>query len=138
MSIIIMILLISFLVLVHEAGHFLTLVATMKKYGLKSLNFLEEKDVDKYIKVVEDWNGSVEPLSIAKEAYENYKKKYNDNISFDEFRATISGYAMQKDDSGKYIYHETIAEAFHDYYVNGNNAAKASIEIVNVLNARLK
>ena len=44
---------------------------------------------------------------------------------------------MQTDKSGKPIYHETVAEAFHDYYTNGQNSAKASIEIVQVLMQRV-
>lgn len=127
----------KYAVVVHESGHFLTLVATMKKYGLESLNYMEAGSIEKYTKLVQDWNNNDEPLSIVKEAYENYKMKYNDNLSFDEFRATISGYAMQTDDNGKPIYHETVAEAFHDYYTNGQNAAKASIEIVEVLKTRI-
>ncbi|MBR2705245.1 MAG: zinc ribbon domain-containing protein [Clostridia bacterium] len=127
----------KYAVVVHESGHFLTLVATMKKYGLDTVNFIDSSSVDKYIKVLQDWNSYEEPLSILNEAYENYKKKYNDNISFDEFRASISGYAMQTDKSGKPIYHETVAEAFHDYYTNGQNSAKASIEIVQVLMQRV-
>ena len=123
---------------IHESGHFLTLVATMKKYGLETTHYMDEASMEKYVQVVQDWNANKEPLSIAQEAYENYKKKYNDNISFDEFRASISGYAMAKNSNGDYIYHETIAEAFHDYYINGNNATKASIEIMNVLNSRLQ
>ena len=127
----------KYAVVVHESGHFLTLVATMKKYGIDSFSFLEADSVEKYIKVVQDWNANEEPISILKEAYENYKKKYNDNISFDDFRATISKYAMQTDSSGKPIYHETVAEAFHDFYTNGQNSAKASIEIVEVLKKRV-
>ena len=71
------------------------------------------------------------------EAYNNYKSKTNTTMTFDEFRGSISGYAMAKDDSGNYIYDETIAEAFHDCYLNGNNAAPASLEIVKVLESRL-
>ena len=127
----------KYAVVVHESGHFLTLVATMKKYGLETVNYIDSGSIDKYVKVLQDWNANEEPLSILKEAYENYKKKYNDNISFDDFRASISGYAMQTDKSGKPIYHETVAEAFHDYYTNGQNSAKASIEIVEVLMQRV-
>ena len=127
----------KYAVVVHESGHFLTLVATMKKYGLDTVNYVDQASIEKYTKVIQDWSANEEPLSIIKEAYDNYKRKYNDNISFDEFRASISGYAMATDSSGKPIYHETVAEAFHDYYSNGENSAKASIEIVQVLMKRV-
>ena len=35
------------------------------------------------------------------------------------------------------IYDETIAEAFHDVYLNGDNATPASIYIVRVLKQKL-
>ena len=57
--------------------------------------------------------------------------------SFDDFRSSISGYAMAKDNSGNYIYDETIAEAFHDVYINGDLAKPASNYIVKVLISKL-
>ena len=111
----------------------------MEKYGIDNLDYIEIKDSNKYEQFLKDWRECREAYNMINEAYENYKQKYNDNtMTFDEFRASISGYAMAKDDNGKYIYAETIAEAFHDYYLNGENAAKASIEITKVLNERLK
>ena len=58
-------------------------------------------------------------------------------MSFYQFRESISQYAVAKGSNGSYIYDETIAEAFHDYYLNGSNAAPASIAIVTVLNSKL-
>ena len=66
------------------------------------------------------------------EAYQNYLKD-NSYIDFDKWRGNISNYALSKDESGKYIYDETIAEAFHDCYLNGQNANIASQLIMNVL-----
>ena len=124
---------------IHESAHFLNCVVLMEKYGIDNLDYIEIKDSNKYEQFLKDWCECREAYNMINEAYENYKQKYNDNtMTFDEFRASISGYAMAKDDNGKYIYDETIAEAFHDYYLNGENAAKASIEITKVLNERLK
>ena len=58
-------------------------------------------------------------------------------MGFDNFRASISSYAMAKDGTGNYIYDETIAEAFHDIYLNGNNAKPASRYIFAVLKSKL-
>ena len=44
---------------------------------------------------------------------------------------------MAKDSNGKYIYDETIAEAFHDVYLNGERANIASIYIVHTLKEKL-
>ena len=60
----------------------------------------------------------------------NRENKY---MSFDEFRGSISKYAVAKDGEGNYIYDETIAEAFHDCYLNGDDAQLASKLIVSVL-----
>ena len=73
---------------------------------------------------------------IYNDAYLNYCYKYG-NISEEEFRKNISLYADSKDAAGNVIYNETIAEAFHDYYLHGDKAKKESIEIMNVLNQYL-
>ena len=59
-------------------------------------------------------------------------------MSLDEWRQTISNYALAKNNSGEYIYDETIAESFHDVYLNGDNASDASKYIVSVLKAKLE
>ena len=65
-------------------------------------------------------------------------KKENDTTeSFDEWRGNISEYALAKDNEGNYIYDETIAEAFHDIYLNGNNANEESKYIVDVLKEKI-
>ena len=68
-----------------------------------------------------------------KEAHENFKKDTGSNIDLDVWRETISSYAVAKDNSGNYIYDETIAESFHDVYLNGETAADASKYVVAVL-----
>ena len=71
------------------------------------------------------------------EAYEKYKKDTNSTMSLDEWRGTISNYALAKNNSGEYIYDETIAESFHDVYLNRDNASTASKYIVSVLKEKL-
>ena len=44
---------------------------------------------------------------------------------------------MAKNSTGNYIYDETIAEAFHDCYLNGDNAKKASQIILETLLSKL-
>ena len=66
----------------------------------------------------------------------NYIALYGEITSYD-FRSSISKYAVFIDENKKYVYDETIAEAFHDYYINGEQAAKASLEIVKVLKTKL-
>ena len=122
----------------HEFGHYLSFVATMKKYNVNSILILDDSNKEKIYALVIDWSKGTHSLDLITTAYKNYQKNYNDyNTSFLDFRASISGYAVAKDEEGNYIYDETIAEAFHDYYLNGNSAKPASKEIVAELNRRL-
>ena len=83
--------------------------------------------------IYDDFNDGDFSKKLLEEAYAEYKKNYGSSMSFDQFRASISSYAVAKDERGDYIYDETIAEAFHDWYLNGNNAKPASIMIMSVL-----
>ena len=77
------------------------------------------------------YNGTFSKMMLD-EAYQNYLKD-NAYMEFDEWRGQISQYALAKDNSGEYIYDETIAESFHDCYLNGNNANIASKYVYEVL-----
>ena len=59
-------------------------------------------------------------------------------MTLDEWRGTISKYALAKNNRGEYIYDETIAESFHDVYLNKNNASDASKYVVEVLKKKLE
>ena len=76
-------------------------------------------------------------MYIIKEAYSKYQKDTNTDLTLDEWRGTISQYALAKNNSGEYIYDETVAEAFHDVYLNGDYAKDASKYIVDVLKEKL-
>lgn len=122
-------------IVAHEFGHYLSFLAQLKTTSkLNDLVLLTKKNYSDYSKLISDSNEGNFSKKIINEAYENYKK--TDNIqysSIDRFRASISEYAVVMDASGKYIYDETIAEAFHDYYINRDNAKPASREIIKVL-----
>lgn len=120
----------------HEFGHYLSYVAMLNYYETKQLNYVPSSQASLLYKVYNDFNEGNFSYNLLTEAYEEYKKIYKDS-SFDEFRESISQYAMAKDKSGRYIYDETIAEAFHDVYLNGDLAEPASKYIVEVLNSKL-
>ena len=88
---------------------------------------------DNCFKVYNDFNANNYSKTLIEEAYNNFIRENGVLYDFDNFRASISTYAMAKDDKGNYIYDETIAEAFHDVYLNGTNAKIASRYIVSVL-----
>ncbi len=120
----------SYSIISHELGHYLSFVALLKKYNIKSIEFVNSKNLDSILSVNSELENGTFSEEIITEAYNNYITKY-DFISLNEFQGTISEYARNE------IYDETIAEAYHDYYLHQENANKASLEIVNVLKERL-
>lgn len=122
----------------HEFGHYLSFIAMLKHYNGDSVLIIDESTEYLLYDLARDFKVGEFSYKMIEEAYENYKKDHPTNLSLDEWRSQISTYAMAKDDSGNYIYDETIAEAFHDVYLNKNNAALPSIYIVEVLKSRLK
>ena len=121
----------------HELGHYLSFVALLKNYKSDSIVLVNKSNQKKLINVITDFNAGDFSKSLLTEAYNRYKKDGNPNMSFDSWRGTISKYAVSKDDNGNYIYDETIAEAFHDTYLNGNKAQIASKYIIKVLKEKL-
>ena len=120
----------------HELGHYLSYVALMKYYKVSNLTYVKASDSNILYKVYDDFNEGNFSYLLIQKAYNKYLEQYG-YIDFDSFRGSISNYAITKDSNGKYIYDETIAEAFHDYYLNGRNAAIASILIVEALESYL-
>lgn len=122
----------------HELGHYLSFVSLINSYKEKNISFVKKNDYKKLYKIINDFNNGKFAREILIEAFNNYKIDYKDNIlSFDQWRATISLYAVSKDENGKYIYDESIAEAFHDYFLNKDSASLASKYIVSVLKNKL-
>lgn len=122
----------------HEFGHYLSFITLLKKYNIDSILVINSTNYADIYKIALEFVNGNNSLDIIEKAYHNYQSKYNDyHLSLDDFRASISKYAVAKDKEGKYIYDETIAEAFHDYYLNGGQAKPASLEIVEVLKERL-
>ena len=125
--------------LAHEFAHYLSFIATNNYYSASPEIIYNTNDsTSPYVLAISDFSEGIHSKKMVTEAYENYKANTNTNMTFDEFRASISEYAIAKDERGEYIYDETIAEAFHDVYLNGSDAADASKEIVSVLEKYLE
>ncbi len=122
----------------HELGHYLSFLAMMKYYELHSILLVDSNNIRPFYQLYDDFGEGNHSLMMIHEAFDNYKKDTNTSMSLDEWRGTISNYALAKDNSGNYIYDETIAESFHDVYLNGDNASEASKYIVAVLKAKLE
>ena len=117
----------------HEFGHYLSYVALCNHHKSGLLIYVKASDANVMFDVYDDFNDGNFSYQMLQEAYNKYKAIYRNNVTFNEFRESISSYAIAKDKSGAYIYDETIAEAFHDCYLNGDLAQPASRLIVEVL-----
>ncbi len=117
----------------HELGHYLSFLAMLNNYDMNSILLIDSNNINTFYSIYSDFQKGNFSLEMIKEAYNNYKNATATNLDFDEWRGTISKYALAKDNSGEYIYDETIAEAFHDVYLNKDKAADASKYIIAVL-----
>ena len=122
----------------HELGHYLSFIALLKETKTKRLVAVTANEDQFVYELTKDYSEGNYSLKLLKEAYNNYINDGNTVLSFDAWRKTISGYAVSTDDNGNYVYDETIAEAFHDEYLNGENASIASKYILQVLQKRLE
>ena len=126
-------------VVAHEFGHYLSFVALNKNYKTSERFLIKKMNYSNYNKMISDYSSGKWSKSITDQAYENYDAKHPGKYENEyEFRASISRYAVAIDGRGNFIYDETVAEAFHDYYINGDKAMDASKERVKVLKERLK
>ena len=121
----------------HELGHYISFLTMIKHHNTKSILMINENNANNLYTIIDDFSKGEYSLSLLTEAYNNYKRDVGTSLTFDEWRGEISEYALAKDEEGKYIYDETIAEAFHDVYLNKDNANVASSYIVNVLKEKL-
>lgn len=121
----------------HELGHYLSFLAMMKSYKLDSILLIDNENLNTFYSLYSDFGEGNYSLTMINEAYEKYRRDTNTKLTLDEWRGTISQYALAKDNSGEYIYDETIAEAFHDVYLNDEGAKDASKYIVSILKEKL-
>ncbi len=116
----------------HEMGHYISFYA-MRRNNKIDQSLIYKKDDNNYDLLVDKYDSSEFSKQMLDEAYNLYISEGNEKIDFDKWRETISSYAIIKNESGKDLYDETIAEAFHDYYLNRDNATLASKYIIRIL-----
>ena len=117
----------------HEFGHYLSYVAMMNYYKADNLTFVRADNAALLMDVYNDFGSGDFSNKLVKAAYKKYTDNYGGTLDYTGFRESISKYAVAKNGNGTYIYDETIAEAFHDCYLNGDNAVLASKLIVEEL-----
>ena len=122
----------------HELGHYLSFLAMMKYYKLDSILMIDDNNDEKFYDIYNDFTEGTHSFMMITEAYNKYKSEVGTTLDIDTWRGQISNYALAKDKNGEYIYDETIAEAFHDVYLNGDNANLVSKYVTNVLKSKLE
>lgn len=117
-------------IVVHELAHILLNVIRMERYSLEDFQCITEENGEAFSSY------NIDVLSVnqttAKEivenAYEHLEGK--EELSLEEAKETISGYAVGEQEDGGTSYEETIAEAMADLYLHGEDATDFSKEIV--------
>lgn len=117
------------MIIVHELGHHLLDVHNATLHGFSG-NYVTKENLDAYRDYAGEnlsWN-QAEIKRIIEEAYKEWSK--TNAGSEEDFRRSISGYAVGTQSDGGVSYTETFAEAVADIFANGDNAAMASKLIV--------
>lgn len=123
--------------LAHELGHYLSFLGALKEHKMDSVLLIDDNNESQFYNLSIDQSNNKYDKELVDRAYKKYQSDTGDTIGFDDFRGTISGYALAKDNDGKYLYCETVAESFHDTYLNGDNAKTASKYIIAELKSDL-
>ena len=119
-------------IVAHEFGHYLSFLAQLNNSTMQDFMPITRKNFRSYSKIIRDSDEGVFSKKILEEAMQNAMKKGHTYYDLFEFRSSISEYAASTP-KGVPLYDETIAEAFHDYYLNKKNAKFESLEIMEVL-----
>ena len=121
----------------HELGHYISFYLLLKEYNINDVILVTKDNEEKINELIKIINNGEFSKKIVNEAINNYNINNNLELTDEEFTLKISKYANIKDSNSNLIYDETIAEAIHDYYLNGNNASSCSLEIVKIIKNRL-
>ena len=121
----------------HELGHYIAFVTLLKQNNIDNITLVTKDNINNYQNILNILKEGVYSKELVEEAITNYNKKYNINISLEDFNKNISGYASQKVKESV-NYDEVIAEAIHDYYLHRDSSSASSLEIINILKERLQ
>lgn len=130
---------------VHELGHQALDVVAMKEFGLiengefKGI-YITEENRDCFAGYITDSLSANQevPKKLIADAYISWQTKYGHTGTEEEFRKSISDYALGIQADGGISYPETVAEAVADVYLHGKKAADASKAITEILAERMK
>ncbi len=116
----------------HELGHYIVFKAFLKQKNMEDIILVTKDNETKINNLIKEYDSGLFADNILNLSLVSYNFNNKANLTIDEFASSISNYAAYKNND-KLIANETIAEAIHDYYLHGDNSAKASLEIVNTI-----
>lgn len=122
----------------HELGHFLSFKLLLKENNIENVTFVNQENELAIENILNLVNSGDFSYNLLNESVNNYNQKYEANLNLEEFAKTISEYASTKDENGRIIADETIAEAVHDYYLHGEDMKATSREIVELIKAKFE
>lgn len=122
----------------HELGHYISFKTFLKENNIDNITYVTQNNKDKITKLLQEFDSGKYSIEIVTTALNNYNIKNDASLNIDNFTKLISSYAGAKDKSGNLIADETIAEAIHDYFLHSSNCSKASLEIINIIKAKLR
>lgn len=124
-------------IIAHEFGHYITFKIFLNKKNLTNIIYVNKNNYDFINNIISEFDKGEFSKDIVLKALNNYNKKYNTNLTIEEYANSISNYAAAKDRNGDLLVDETIAEAIHDYYLHGDNCNISSYEIINIIKENL-
>lgn len=129
---------------VHELGHQALDVVAMKEYGLLQDGkfngiYITEDNMDAFSGYITDTLSANQevPKRVVEDAYQIWLDDYGHVGTQEEFRKSISDYALGVQKDGGISYTETVAEAVADVYLHKKKAADASKAITDIVKTRL-
>lgn len=122
----------------HELGHYISFKTFLKENNIDNITYVTKNNKDKITKLLQEFDSGKYSIGVVTTALNNYNIKNDASLNIDNFTNLISSYAGTKDKSGNLIADETIAEAIHDYFLHSSNCSKASLEIINIIKAKLR
>ena len=122
----------------HELGHYISFKTFLTENNIDNITYVTKNNKDKITKLLQEFDSGKYSIGVVTTALNNYNIKNDASLNIDNFTNLISSYAGTKDKSGNLIADETIAEAIHDYFLHNSNCSKASLEIINIIKAKLR
>lgn len=126
--------------IVHELGHILLDVLRMEHYGIVSPFYITKEQEEAYAGFNTDELASNQTMlkEVLQDSYKDYKEGTGNEITFEEFCKSISGYASGIKEDGGQSYDETCAEVFVDEYLHDGQCCESAGYILDNIKEKIR